>query len=167
MTARAALPCSVLAALFLPGFAHADEGEWVLGIEPQLGLFSAAGDDAELQLGAGGQLSFWIGLSDAAWLFVAGGVEVGLDGGPTVGEGIAGAVAALDVLRTIPFIELGAGADLIGGELAPLLRLGVGADYLITPDLSFGAVARYRPLFGREGESWLTFSLRLGFRGDF
>lgn len=167
MIARAALPCSVLTALLLPAFAQADDGEWVLGIEPQVGLFHGAAEDAAVQPGIGGQLSFWIGLSDAAWLFVAGGAEVSLDGGPTIGEGIAGAVAALDVLRTIPFIELGAGADVIGGELAPLLRLGVGADYLLTPDLSLGAVARYRPLFGREGESWLTFSLRLGFRGDF
>lgn len=162
-----ALPSSIVALLALsPSSAAADEGEWVVSAEPQLGFFTGSARDASTELGAGGQASLWLGLSPAAWIFASAGGEASLGEGPSILEAIGGAVVALDVLRVIPFLELGAGADIVGGEVAPLLRLGVGADYLFSPSFSMGVVGRYRPLFGREGEDWVTVSLRLSFRGE-
>lgn len=63
-----------------------------------------------------------------------------------------GTSAAFDVLRTVPFVDLGlvvALADLGGpeGGAARLgLQAGLGADYLIDRDWSFGALLRVRVL---------------------
>ncbi|MFO0725051.1 MAG: hypothetical protein U1E65_14825 [Myxococcota bacterium] len=142
--------------------AHADEGEWVLALEPDFGAFS---DVDGTRIGFGGQASLWLGLTTATWLFVDGGAHRALDGGPTIGETVGGVVVALDVLRTIPFAELGLGADVLPGRVEPVLRLGIGADFLVTPRFSVGVVGRYRPVFGAGGESWYTLSLRIGLRG--
>ena len=146
------------------GPAQADSGEWALILEPAIGLYRPTGGDA--QLGAGGDVAAWLGLTTAASLFVSvGGAWV--SDGPPIGEALGGVALALDVLRTIPFLEVGLGAALVDTEVVPALRLGLGADYLLSPRLSIGGVARYRPAFGRGEEDWLTFSLRLGWRGEF
>jgi hypothetical protein len=153
-----------LAAISIPCPALADEGEWVLALEPEVGVFDPSGG-GDNELGAGGQATFWIGLSPASWLFASTGAEVSLTEGPEIGEAVVGAVAALDVLRTIPFLEAGGGLSLVRGEVMPLLRLGLGADYLVSPTFSVGAVVRYRPFFG-DGDQWLTFHLRIALRGE-
>ena len=74
---------------------------------------------------------------------------------------------ALDVLRAIPFVDPGIGGTLVDSEPVPVLRVGVGLDYLVSSHLVVGAAARYRPSFGRGGEDWWTLSLRLGWRDEF
>ncbi|MCC7385455.1 MAG: hypothetical protein IT384_26635 [Deltaproteobacteria bacterium] len=157
----------VLPAALLPSAAVADDDEWLLALEPGLGLFSAADPAVALRAGLGGEASLWLGVDEAAWIFLSGGAEQSLGDGPAIGEAAAGLALAIDVLRTIPFLEVAGGLGWHSGDLAPLLRLGLGADYLLSPSFSVGGVVRYRPFYGVEGESWLTFHLRFSYRGQF
>lgn len=143
--------------------AHAGVDEWLLTAEPGWALLS--GDEA--RHGAGGTVSFALGVSPATWLFAAGGAYVVPGDDPTtIVEVVGGLVVALDVLRTVPFLEAAGGLDLLDGTPAPLLRVGVGADYLVSPSFSVGGVVRYRPLFGVESERLLTLDLRLSWRSE-
>ncbi len=163
---RSSLALTAALLLSAPAPALADEGEWVLALEPDFGAFTGAIDGGRgTAIGFGGQAAFWLGLTTATWLFVDGGAHQALSGGPLIGETAGGVVVALDVLRTIPFAEIGLGADIRGERVEPVLRLGLGADFLVNKSFSIGLVGRYRPVFGSDGESWYTLSLRIGLRG--
>ena len=148
----------------LPTSASAADDEWILALEPAWGLYDAQ----ETHHGVGGQLSGWLGVTDAVWAFASvGGLYLPGAEDPVLEAG-GGVVLALDVYRTIPFIEVAAGLNVLGDRYAPLLRLGVGADYLVTPSVSLGAVVRYRPLFGTlEREGLVSVGVRLGWRGEY
>ena len=161
------LPALVLAAcLGQPWAAAADDDEWVIAAEPDYALHTAPGTDASH--GTGGNLSAWFGVSEAAWLTVSAGAwtYLGEVAPPTVFEAVGGLVVALDVLRVIPFLEAAAGANIIDGVPTPVLRVGVGADYLVSEALSIGGVVRYRPLFDTGGDQMVTIGLRVGLRGE-
>lgn len=150
-----------------PGAAVADEREWVVVAEPTFGVYRGPIDGEDTAaVGGGGALAGWIGLTPAAWLFASAGVAAHSDGAPVIGEAVGGVVLALDVLRAIPFLDLGIGGTLVDAEPVPVLRVGLGLDYLVTPRAFVGLVARYRPSFGRGGEDWWTISLRLGWRDE-
>jgi hypothetical protein len=148
--------------------AHAAEEELVLGLEPGYSLLTA---DTDLH-GAGGRISLSYGLTDSIWLTIAGGGSRQLSrediDGRTLYEGFAGVTVALDVLRTIPFIEglIGVVAGRIGEvtKIDPSVRLGVGFDFLVTPSVGIGAVFRYRPVSDDLGDSLLTVDARLTWR---
>lgn len=89
---------------------------------------------------------------------------------------VAGVTYAVDVLRLIPFVDLGFGLLDVGGDVASYRRdmgfeLGVGAEYLLSPKWTLAALARYcyLPLQLRsvpppfEQTPWrLLLALRLG-----
>jgi len=140
--------------------ARAEEDELLFHLEPAWAL-ARTGEDT--RHGAGGELSASLGLSSSGWVhFSAGGFH--FFDGPTVFEALSGVVAALDVLRTIPFIEVLGGLEVVDGAVSPLVRLGVGADYLITPEISMGAALRFRPLTGSELHRPISAGLRLSWR---
>ena len=146
--------------------AQGAEDELIVALEP--GYDRLSHPDGS-QHGLGGTASVWLGLSDDLWLALSG-------GGFHVGdapqhdalsrwEAFGGIVAALDVFRVVPYVEAMAG--IVGGPsgLHPTARLGVGADYLLTPELSLGAVLRYRPLPAEDlADAAVTAQARLAWR---
>jgi hypothetical protein len=86
---------------------------------------------------------------------------------------LVGATYTFDVLRLVPYIEVGVGALQWSGPGAPTktsfaAELGLGADYLITPRWAWGGSAQYifapADLFNNVmqfGERPLAFSLTL------
>ena len=161
----------LLLSLFTSWSALAGEDEAVISLEGGYGYLTEAEPLAPLH-GGGGGLTAALGISDALWL----GGSVGLSVHPSADdrpgvrliEGFAGLVAALDVLRTIPFVEVMLGGVFgqqdSGSKLSPTVRLGAGADYLVTPALSLGAVFRWRPVSDELGGQLLTVSIRIGWR---
>jgi hypothetical protein len=163
---RAAL-IAVFAAITLPCISRpalAGEDEVVLAIEPAYGLL--AGDQTEHAVG--GSASAWFGLTETVWIAASAGELTSFPaGGGTrlVYEAGGGLVAALDVLRTIPFAEASIAVVGTRGTLVPTLRAGIGADYLLSKHVSIGGVVRYRPLSSQfASDGILSVSFRLGFR---
>jgi hypothetical protein len=161
-----ALPWLTIAALAAlaagPTPAFGAEDELVLALEPGWSLTSA--DDAAH--GVGGDLSAWLGITEVLWLSAsAGGHHLFTEPSRDLWEAWAGLVAALDVLRTIPFVEAQLGVTGDGGALAPGVRLGLGADYLVGPTVSAGVVVRWRTLADELGADGLfTAQLRVALR---
>jgi hypothetical protein len=146
-----------------PRSAIAGEDEVVLALEPSYGLLS--GDKAEH--GAGGHASAWVGISETLWLAGSGGALAFFEDGHErlVYEALGGIVAALDVLRTIPFAEALIGVVATKDALVPTFRAGVGADYLFSKQASIGVAIRYRPLTEAiASDGLLTVQLRFGLR---
>jgi hypothetical protein len=165
---RATLASSVLAALAaLPTSARADAEEWLVLVEPTLDVYQGAVDgQATTAVGGGGAVAGWLGLTTSAWLFVSAGGTVHSQGAPVVGEAVGGFALALDVLRAIPFLEVGLGATWVRDEPLPVLRLGLGLDFLVSPHTFVGLAARYRPVFGAGGEDLWSIALRVGWRDE-
>lgn len=164
---RPALPASalLLVATLWGATGHAAEEELILAVEPGWGLLSGAEDHHAL----GGNATAWLGLTDTLWLELsAGGLRIFGDGvaDRALVETYAGLVAALDVLRAIPFFEAALGATFTGGGgIAPGLRFGLGADYLVSRSVSVGLVLRYTTLEDELAEDGLlSANLRLGLR---
>lgn len=142
--------------------AEADEGEWLLALEAGGALYSggavpSVGGDAALQLS--------LGLTDMVWLGVAGGGTL-LYEGPARGFALAQVSLLFDVFRTVPFVDLGFGAETYDGESSLLFRLGVGADYLVSPSAGLGVVLRYQPALTTSVEHLFLLGLRLSWRWD-
>lgn len=154
------------AAVAAGGTAEAAEDEVVIALEPTYGLL--AGGPVASGVGAGA--SAWVGVTDTFWLSASGaGTEHFGAGGARRGlyEVFGGLVAALDVLRTIPFAEVDAGIVGTGRNAVLTVRGGLGADYLWTPALSIGGVIRYRPLSSPvSSDGLLTIQARLALRFD-
>lgn len=137
----------------------------MLAVEPAYGLL--AGNDASHGLGA--NLSAWAGISEAFWLTASVGELVFFDKGGgrrALTEAGAGLIVAFDVLRTIPFAELVIGINATAVDaIVPTFRAGIGADYLLSKNVSVGGVARFRPLSDKiAGNGLLTLQLRLAWR---
>lgn len=150
--------------LLSEGVAAAGEDELVLALEPAYAVLTRDGSTH----GGGAEASVWIGLTEALWLTASGGI-LGFDRGQDLPdllyEGAGGIVAALDVLRTIPFVEAAVAALASEDAIVPSVRVGLGADYLVSPALSIGAVIRYRPLADElRSDSLFTLHLRVSWR---
>lgn len=146
----------------LPGTAIAAEEEWLIAAEP--GWSWESGVDAHR---LGGGLTASLGLSPAAWAFVGGAARAPISPAAGLGwEAVAGVQLALDVLRTIPFLEVGGGVAGVDDRVGPLLRVGLGADHLLTPNLGVGAVVRVRALAGVDEARGLSLALRLSWRDE-
>jgi hypothetical protein len=148
--------------------AQAAEDELLLAFEPGYALLTAPTD----LHGAGGRLTASYGITDSIWLSASGGADRHLSRGESEGrtlwEAFAGITVALDILRTVPFLEglIGVvGADLGDRtKIDPSVRLGAGFDFLVTRSFSLGAVFRYRPVSDDLGDSLLTIDARLTWR---
>lgn len=157
---RRTLSALALALLPWPERAHADPDEWLLGLETSGALYSGG---AEPSLGGGAELQLSRGLTDMLWLGVAGGGTLVLDG-PARGYALGQVTLLLDVFRTLPFVDLGLGVDVYGGRSSVLLRVGVGADYLLGRQLGLGVVFRYQPALTDPVEHLFVLGLRLSWR---
>lgn len=152
--------------------------EWQLG-------FSAGGGvafglhDAVPGASAGADLQY--GVSDAwAWrLALEGGAHAAVTSkGDPVGRGLAtfGGTYTLDVLRWLPFAEMGLCAGWLGPSASSRIdlgaQLGVGADYLIDRRWAVAPVLRYAALpvnvsGGSDGQGplqILTLLVRVSYR---
>jgi hypothetical protein len=155
---RAALFLSVT----LPSTAWAAEEELVLGIEPGYALLTTP---AGAKHGGVADLSAWLGITETIALAISAGTAAGFSEQDAIIEALGGIVLALDVFRVIPYGEAMIGAYLANDTLAPSYRLGVGADYLISPSFAVGVVARYRGLPDMlGGDGLFTAQLRLALR---
>ena len=168
----------VLAALItlcaLPGAAlAAGEGEKQVAADLGFALAGVA-DKARSGVQVGAEAAWglndsWAGHAGASYAFLPGQPAGGLRHLTTV---TLGATYSLDVVRWVPFVDLGLSvADLRGGSassqyLGP--QVGLGADYLLSRGWSLAALARFDYLALRlrgSGDSrpWLTtIGLRLG-----
>jgi hypothetical protein len=153
---------TVVVDLAAPSTAQADEGERAVFVEAGP-TFARAAAAADPTLGAIGGGAAWIGLRPNVWGFLSlGGGTVGTG---ALGEAYAGIALTLDVLRWVPALELGVGADLFAARLAPNARLGLGVDVFVSSRLTLGAMVRARPGFA-EGGMLVATTLRLGWRWD-
>lgn len=162
MQRRPALAFLLVALPSIPSVAFAGEDELVLAIEPAYALLSRPEDSKH---GGGADASVWFGVSETIWLAASGGAFAGFADTSAIGEACGGIALAFDVFRIIPYGEAMIGALFSNGEIAPSLRFAIGADYLISPSLAVGLVARYRPLpdvIG--GDALVTAGLRLALR---
>jgi hypothetical protein len=135
--------------------ALAAEGESMLSVTPSYATFSIVvgeGNDAEQIDATGGNLliEYERGLSDVLWFRAASGGGLYRAAGETSwsASGVAGITYALDVLKYVPYANLGAGAMVIGGgpfdtEVKAYLELGFGLDVLQSRSFSWGVAIRY------------------------
>lgn len=145
---------ALLALALAPRTARAlGEEEWLASATLGGGLVRGGGAS-----GAGGGVGLELahGLTDLVAVRGAVALErMGLParaGAPAQGTNafalVAGAAAAFDVLRTVPFVEIGLALDhVVAGAHAGTrtgVELGVGADYLMDRDWSVGAAVRSR-----------------------
>jgi hypothetical protein len=129
----------------------AAEGEWMAGVSAGVaGAEQGAGWAAALEA-AHGLTDSW-GLRAAAELALpAGERRVGLN---------AGVVFAWDVVRYVPFAELGASYAHDGAHaLGP--QAGLGVEYLLGPRWALGLVARAAYVVGGNSSWAVTGALRL------
>lgn len=154
-------------ATLAPGPASAGPDELIVAVEPGYGRLSRqVGSQNEV----GGTVSAWLGLSESFWLALSGGAFQGLsdveDRDAVLRyEAFGGLVATLDVFRVVPYLEAMLGIVGVPDEVEPTVRLGVGADYLLSPEWAVGAVLRYRPLPEEDiASAAITAQLRLGYR---
>ena len=146
----------------LPSTALAAEDELVLGLEPGYALLTTSEGSKH---GGTVNLSAWLGITETLALAVTAGGSSGFSERDTIYEALGGVILALDVFRVIPYGEALVGAFLTKDALAPSYRLGVGADYLISPSLAIGLVARYRGLpDALGGDGVFTAQIRLALR---
>jgi hypothetical protein len=151
--------------------AEAAEDELVLGVEPAYAYLSGPPEGLH---GGGGDVTLSYGLTDSIWLSASAGAsrqaKHGMRPALTLFEAFGGVTVALDVLRTIPFVEaligvvLGDPSGDAASALSPTIRIGVGADYLLTRSVSLGGVVRWRPVTDALGGSEVSAHLRLGLR---
>jgi hypothetical protein len=144
-----------LPALLLPRPASALERELVLS--PRVGFASSSGPvggpGAVVELGA------HYGLNDAFSLYAVGGYNVAFPGaprGPRQGATLAaGVVYALDVLRVVPYVGLGARGDVMVGPndgwITPSAEARLGLRWLLRRGLGLSFEAAYAfPFVGRD-----------------
>jgi hypothetical protein len=149
-------PALLVCALFLLSApAQAAEGESMLSLTPSFATFSLTvgeGSDAEQIDATGGNLlvEYEHGLSDVVWFRAASGGGLYRADGRTAwsASGVAGITYALDVLKYVPYANLGAGAMVVGGgpfdtEVKAYLELGFGLDVLQSRSFSWGVALRY------------------------
>ncbi|MBK8013637.1 MAG: hypothetical protein IPK13_20075 [Deltaproteobacteria bacterium] len=148
--------------------ARAADGEWVLGASAGHSVLIRG--DSRLVHAPTAETAAWLGLTDALWLAASSSAawrlgSLGDDrAARTMGTLEAGIVVALDVFRTMPFLELMGGASL-GTSVEPTFRVGLGAEYFVSRTISLGGVLRFRPIWEDNGRaSMLTGSIRVSTR---
>ncbi|MBI2376307.1 MAG: hypothetical protein HYV07_20095 [Deltaproteobacteria bacterium] len=156
---RASFVAGLVAGASVPAGAFASPGELILTAEA-----GAASMDSGEHVGLGAEAALAYGAVEAVSFFVFGGGHVVIDADPILTFG-GGVQLALDVLRTVPFFEATFHANARSGELSPGVRIGLGADYFLTPEVSIGLAVRYAPWSDFDelisGRARLSFHLEL------
>jgi hypothetical protein len=131
--------------------AWADEGEWALSASPSFGTFGVNQGGKQLTA-SGGLVNFDLehGVTDALWVrgTVGGGVYAGPSGLSWNTTATAGVTYTIDVLRYVPYVNLGIGAMALGGggidtQVKLLIELGAGLDVIESTKFSWGVAIRF------------------------
>lgn len=160
-----------------PAAARAAEGEKALSIVPTYAVWAVTQQDGtrlETVEAQGGQLGldYERGYNDTLWLraSVAGGLYSTPDGLGWSGGATVGITYAFDVLRYVPYLNLGAGAIWVAGDgidsgLKPVVELGVGVDVLESRTFSWGVVLRFDSFASQV--AFFTIGPRISWRWGF
>lgn len=141
----------LLLALLVPRAAAAVEGESALSVSVKFATLNVVREREADVSAVGGALvvDYQRGIGDTFWLRgAAGGAVHDADGGAVyAGHATAGITYAVDVLKYVPYLGIGAGALVIGGGpletgVRPYIELGAGVEVLESPTFSWGADAR-------------------------
>jgi hypothetical protein len=153
---------------------HASEDERALSLVPAYGTLSLGQGEGTQTLSAeGGMLSvdYERGVTDALWFRATGGAGVfASDQGTIVaGTAIVGLTYAFDVLRYVPYANLGAGIlwteGAVAREVRPVLELGFGLDVLTSRTASYGLVMRFQSFASQS--AYFTIGPRITWRWGF
>lgn len=162
---------ALLVLLALPvGRAAADEGESAVSVGLGFASFAITEHDG---LGAGLGIDYERGLSDAFWLRASAAgayYRAGDAGAAYAGQATVGLTYVIDVLKYVPYLHIGAGGAVLGGEsidadVHPLAEIGVGLDILARRGLSYGPFARLGSFF--DDSALLSAGVRLTWRWGF
>lgn len=133
-----------------PATALASDGEHALSVSLGYGTYLVPDYSPD---GAVLGLSYRRGFSDAfAWrVSGGGGLYHGADQLTYSGHMTFGLTYLLDVLKYVPYIEVGAGAIVIAGgdagtDVSPLVQVGVGLDVLRSRTFSYGLHLEFESL---------------------
>lgn len=147
---KAPVAIVLLTMLALPDPAAASDGETALSVFAGYGGMSITQDDDEIQPNGGAiGVDFERGFSEIlSWRISAGGgVYTGEEGMAYSTHATAGFTYIFDVLKWVPYANLGVGGILVTGEgfdtrVHPLVELGFGIDKLHSRTFSYGVVVR-------------------------
>lgn len=148
--------------------ARAEDGESALSVSLGYGTYSIP--DHTPHGGALG-LAYERGFSDAlAWRLGAGGGAYRGGGQLSYsGHAVAGLTYRFDVLKYVPYAQLGVGGVVISGpevsQVSPLVELGVGLDVLASRSFSYGVQVKFESFV--QETSLFTAGLRLSWRWGF
>jgi len=138
--------------IFFTSTAYAARDEAILAIEPGAVV---AWSDRDARGGFLGTMTGWWGVDDFAWLAVSASVgAVGASSDRSASpafEALAGGALALDVFRWVPWAELLVGIAGPSDDPGATGRLGLGADYLVSPAWAVGPAVRIRPIPAPDG----------------
>jgi hypothetical protein len=130
--------------------ALASDGEHALSVSMGYGTYLVPDYSPD---GAILGLSYRRGFSDAFCFRVSGGggLYYGADQLTYSGHMTVGVTYLLDVLKYVPYVEVGAGAIVIAGgdagrDLSPLVQVGVGLDILRSRTFSYGIKLEFESL---------------------
>jgi len=155
-------------ALAVPSTAVAGSGEQALSVTTGFATFT----DGEVRAHGGALgLDYEYRLSDAFSVRgsgAAGGYDA--DGIAFSGHGVVGLAYAFDVLKYVPFANVGVGALYVAGDgiengAHPLVEVGGGVDVLHSRRFSYGLVVRFETLL--QDTSYFTAATRLTWRWGF
>jgi hypothetical protein len=115
-------------------------------------------------------LEYERGINDTLWVRGAGGGGIYTDSIYSL-NGVAGITFALDVLKYIPYLNLGLGAVYLdGGPVTPgfrtFIELGFGVEILHSRTFSYGLHVRYDS-FASDLASYLSMGARVTWRWGF
>jgi hypothetical protein len=111
------------------------------------------------------------GISDPISLRASAGGGLYYQDGPAYsGHAVVGVTYLFDVLKYVPYANIGAGGIVLGGDgfdtqLEPLIEIGFGVDFLRSREFSWGVLARYETYFNET--SFFTAGARLTWRWGF
>ena len=158
-------------ACLAPEGAEASEGENALSASLMYARFALAADEDVGDSGAALGIDYERGLTRALWLRGSGGFGVFPEGDLTYsGHGTLGLTYALDVVRYVPYVNLGVGAVALGGggvdtDVYPLVELGGGVDVLHSRSLSYGIQVRFESFIAET--ALFTAGARVTYRWGF
>jgi hypothetical protein len=147
---------ALVAVLWFPGAAAAVEGETSLSLSARFATLSLtqSGDDLD-GIGGGLVVDLQRALSDSLWLRGAlGGAMLSVDDGATgMATATFGLTWAVDVIKYVPYVGIGAGLLVAAGgsvdaEVEPYIELGVGLDIIASTRFSWGVDARFSSFVG-------------------
>jgi hypothetical protein len=167
-----ALPSAVLAAAIVagtPSGARAGEDDRSLSVSLSYGLYSIPDHSPS---GSVLGLDYERGFSEALSFRASTGAGVYFadEGRSYSGHLVVGITYLLDVLKYVPYVNLGVGGILLGGggvetDLSALLEMGVGLDVLHSRSFSYGVVVRFESYI--QETSFFTAGARLTWRWGF